>query len=250
MRTVFFNLLLALLPMMIILGGAALGATGKKAVSKGTSKGKQAVAKPAISKRGPTKHRRAVSRRSTAKSAVLSKGPTLQPVNVMPNGLSSLPILSLNIPSYPPPPPIPGTCLDCSKHLLATAYSLIGTRYRRGGTSPSYGFDCSGFVRYVYQSNFALSLPSSAPAQFHYGVPVEKSELMPGDLVFFNHRRRGWHVGMYVGGGSFIHAPNRRKTVMVTPLSDPYFSVTYVGARRIPLADLEAPGTVDVETNN
>lgn len=246
MRTVFYGLILVLLPVLMTLGGSARGATGKKAVSKG----KRATAKPAISKRGHTTHRRTVTRKGTAKSTGRNFGPMLEPVSVMPNGLTSLPILSLNVPSYPPPPPVPGTCTNCTKPLLATAYSLIGTPYRWGGNSPSYGFDCSGFVRYVYQSNFSLALPTSAPAQFHVGVPVQKEELLPGDLVFFHHRRRGWHVGMYVGGGSFIHAPNRRKTVMVTPLSDPYFSVTYVGARRIPLADLEAVGPMDVETSN
>lgn len=233
-----------------------LGATAKKAVARAKApagKGKSAAAKPKVAtKRAHTTRRRTATRRRGTKTAAGAKSmrPAIEPVSVMPNGLSALPILSLNIPTYPPAPPIPGTCVQCTKPLLATAYSLIGTPYRWGGHSPDYGFDCSGFVRYVYQSNYSMALPTSAPAQFHIGVPVEKSELMPGDLVFFHHRRRGWHVGMYVGGGSFIHAPNRRKRVMVTPLSDPYFSVTYVGARRIPLAELEAVGALDVETNN
>ena len=141
----------------------------------------------------------------------------------------------------PAPPPVPGTCTACAEPLLATAYSLIGIRYRRGGSSPDYGFDCSGFTRYVYQSNFDIALPTSAPAQFQVGVPVDRAELQAGDLVFFRHRWRGWHVGMYVGMDSFIHAPNVRRTITITPLSDPYFKATYAGARRIPLADI-APG--------
>ena len=253
MRTVLFSLILALLPLLLTMGGSVHAASKKTATGKRpAAKAKRPVVKgkAAVARRGHRTRKRSVARRSTPKPPTRNFGPFLEPVDVMPNGLTALPILSLSIPTYPPPPPVPGTCLTCTKPLLATAYSLIGTPYRWGGRSPENGFDCSGFVRYVYQSNFSLALPTSAPAQFHIGVPVEKSELLPGDLVFFHHRRRGWHVGMYVGGGSFIHAPNRRKTVMVTPLSDPYFSVTYVGARRIPLADLEAAGGLDVETNN
>jgi cell wall-associated NlpC family hydrolase len=133
----------------------------------------------------------------------------------------------------PPPPDLPSNCRLCETRLLASAYELIGTRYRLGGTRPETGFDCSGFVRYLYERNFSLSLPPSAPLQFQTGYRVEKWELEPGDLVFFR-TRRGWHVGMYVGNDAFIHAPNRRKTVRVSPLfSDPYWRRAYVGARRI-----------------
>lgn len=136
----------------------------------------------------------------------------------------------------------PAQCFGCADRLLVTAYSLLGTPYVYGGYSPERGFDCSGFVKYVYQTNFPVSLPSSAPLQYQVGVPLSRDELEPGDLVFFRHRSRGWHVGMYVGDGSFVHAPRRRKTVTVAPLDSPYFRNTYVGARRIPLTEPAAAG--------
>lgn len=144
--------------------------------------------------------------------------------------------------AFPPPPDLPKNCPLCETQLLSTAYSLIGTRYRLGGTTPESGFDCSGFVKYVYQMNFPVDLPPSAPLQYKVGMKVDKEELEPGDLVFFR-TRRGWHVGMYVGEDSFIHAPNRRKTVSVSPLfSDAYWRRAFVGARRIevPAADQSA----------
>jgi cell wall-associated NlpC family hydrolase len=96
--------------------------------------------------------------------------------------------------------------------------------------------------------NFPVQLPPSAPTQFNVGLKVHKEELLPGDLVFFR-TRRGWHVGMYVGDDSFIHAPNRRKTVSVSPLfSDAYWSRAYVGARRIEVPQMEMPA--EVASNN
>lgn len=159
------------------------------------------------------------------------------------------PLVAPQFPPMAPPPPIPGTCFNCSDPLLATAYSLLGVRYRLGGSSPEYGFDCSGFTRYTYQMSLNVPLPSSAPAQFQVGVPVDKNELVPGDLVFFRPRKRGWHVGMYVGDDSFIHAPNRRRTVSVSPLNDPYWRNAYVGARRIP-AKSEDSSSIELNSNN
>lgn len=151
----------------------------------------------------------------------------------------------------PPPPDLPSNCRLCETRLLASAYELIGTRYRLGGTRPETGFDCSGFVRYLYEQNFSLALPPTAPLQFQVGFRVERWELEPGDLVFFR-TRRGWHVGMYVGNDAFIHAPNRRKTVRISPLfSDPYWRRTYIGARRI-LVPLPAETLLadDLASNN
>jgi hypothetical protein len=154
----------------------------------------------------------------------------------------------------PPAPPLPGNCRVCETWLLATAYQQIGVRYRLGGTRPETGFDCSGLMRYLFERNFSIVLPQTAPQQFQYGLRVEKWELEPGDLVFFR-TRRGWHVGMYVGEDSFIHAPNRRKTVRVSSLfSDPYWRRAYVGARRVPLPEqpalLAAEETASSSNNN
>jgi len=148
-----------------------------------------------------------------------------------------------------PPPQAYMNCSSCTAPLISTAYSLRGIRYRLGGTTPETGFDCSGFTKYVYQTAASYPLPSSAPLQYKFeaGVPVSKSELQPGDLVFFR-TRRGWHVGMFVGDDSFIHAPNRRRTVSVSPLNDAYWRNAFIGARRIPLPDQAA--AADLSSNN
>jgi cell wall-associated NlpC family hydrolase len=103
----------------------------------------------------------------------------------------------------------------------------LGTPYVWGGASPS-GFDCSGFVMYVY-AQVGVSLPHSSYAQYGMGVPVSYDQLQPGDLVFFNGLG---HEGMYVGGGMFIHSPHTGDVVKVSSLSG-YYSSSFVGARRI-----------------
>lgn len=117
--------------------------------------------------------------------------------------------------------------------ILAEAQKYLGTPYRYGGASPS-GFDCSGFVYYVLkQLGFS---PYRTPAdQMQQGSPVEKANLKTGDLVFFSNTggRSITHVGIYAGGGQFIHAPNSRSTVSYSDLTTGYWSNTYYGARRV-----------------
>jgi hypothetical protein len=108
------------------------------------------------------------------------------------------------------------------------ARRLLGVPYRWGGDSPGGGFDCSGFVRYVY-AHFGLSLPHSSYGDFGLGRRVSRGSLRPGDLVFFDGVG---HVGMYVGGGRFIHAPHSGTSVQVTSLDEPWYRSTYDGARR------------------
>ena len=103
----------------------------------------------------------------------------------------------------------------------------LGVPYRWGGASPS-GFDCSGLVMYVF-AQVGVSLPHSSYAQYGMGVPVARSQLQPGDLVFFDGLG---HVGIYVGGGSFIHAPHTGDVVKISSLTGWYAS-EYVGARRV-----------------
>ena len=213
------------------------------------AKGKTAPAKAATAKtvKKSITHKRAAKHRFPFHRAITA------PAKPNPLLAGVTPVSPLVAPLFPPlapPPPIPGTCFACADPLLATAYSLLGVRYRFGGSSPEYGFDCSGFTMYTYKTSLNVPLPSSAPAQFRMGVPVGKDELVPGDLVFFRPRRFGWHVGMYVGDGSFIHAPNRRRTVSVTPLNDPYWRNAYIGARRIPAAPLEEPAAIELSSNN
>jgi peptidoglycan hydrolase-like protein with peptidoglycan-binding domain len=112
--------------------------------------------------------------------------------------------------------------------VVATAKRYLGTPYRWGGASPATGFDCSGFVMYVY-AKFGVSLPHNAAAQYGYGRPVSRAQLRPGDLVFFNGLG---HDGIYVGGGRFIHSPHTGDVVKISPLSG-WYADTYVGARRL-----------------
>ncbi len=112
------------------------------------------------------------------------------------------------------------------------ALRLRGSRYRYGGTSRG-GFDCSGFVQYVY-ARMGVGLPRSSPEQFHCGKPVSRAALKPGDLVFFGRGGRYvGHVGIYVGQNRFVHAANPGRGVTTDSLSSSYYSPRYRGARRI-----------------
>jgi len=117
--------------------------------------------------------------------------------------------------------------------IVRTAYAYRGTRYRFGGTS-GRGFDCSGFVKFVYATK-GIKLPHSSRELFNHGTPVSKVDVQPGDLVFFKNTYRYGisHVGLYVGDGRFIHASTHRGGVRVDNLSDAYFSRRYAGAKRI-----------------
>jgi peptidoglycan DL-endopeptidase LytE len=113
-----------------------------------------------------------------------------------------------------------------------TAYRFIGARYVFGTSGP-YNFDCSGFTRYVLGKQ-GVNLPHSAALQSRMGRFVRRSGLMPGDLVFFNTMGRGVsHVAVYVGDNKVVHATNPRDGVVVSSLSERYWSARYIGARRV-----------------
>lgn len=112
--------------------------------------------------------------------------------------------------------------------VVGIAMRYLGVPYRWGGSSPSTGFDCSGFSMYVY-AQVGVNLPHNAAMQYQLGRPVSKSQLQPGDLVFFHGLG---HMGIYIGGGSFIHAPQTGDVVKISPLSG-WYSSRYVGARRL-----------------
>jgi peptidoglycan DL-endopeptidase CwlO len=112
--------------------------------------------------------------------------------------------------------------------VVGIAMQYLGVPYRWGGADPS-GFDCSGFIMYVY-SQVGVSLPHHAASQYGIGVPVSRSELQAGDLVFFNGLG---HAGIYVGGDAFIHAPHTGDVVKISSLNDSWYAGTWVGARRI-----------------
>ncbi len=116
--------------------------------------------------------------------------------------------------------------------IVATAKRFIGIPYAWGGASAKQGFDCSGLTMAVYKLN-GLNLPHSSREQYRTGIPVNKSSLQKGDLVFFatTRGRRVSHVGIYSGNNQFIHAPGNNKRVRTESLSNSYFRERYVGAR-------------------
>lgn len=118
---------------------------------------------------------------------------------------------------------------------LFKALSMIGTPYKFGSNNPEKGLDCSGFVKYVYKETADVSLPRSAKDMSHEGEAVAKDELEPGDLVFFNTRKRpNSHVGIYAGNGEFVHASSTRsKQVTVSRLDQSYWAARFNGARRV-----------------
>lgn len=145
--------------------------------------------------------------------------------------------------------------------LVINALSFLGVRYKYGGDHVSTGFDCSGFVRHVYQQTLGLVLPHSAAQQSRQGEKIAENQLRPGDLVFFNTLRRAFsHVGIYIGNGEFIHAPRPGQRVQIGKLDDPYWARHFDGARRLlthaadPLpqaqaaADLPDAGTAEVSS--
>jgi cell wall-associated NlpC family hydrolase len=116
--------------------------------------------------------------------------------------------------------------------VVRTALEYLGTPYVLGGTSPA-GFDCSGFVQYVYRLH-GVELPRYVANQAGVGRHVDRSDIRPGDLVFFSTTGPGFtHVGIATSRDAFVHAPNSRSAVRIEPLTSPYWSKRYAGARRI-----------------
>lgn len=120
------------------------------------------------------------------------------------------------------------------QEVLINALSLTGIQYKYGGNSPTTGFDCSGFVRYVFFNAANLTLPPTARAIAQIGKSVKKDELQPGDLVFFNTLKKAFsHVGIYIGDNKFIHAPSTGKSVQVDNLQNSYWASRFEGAQRL-----------------
>jgi len=130
---------------------------------------------------------------------------------------------------------------DRATELVMASMNFLGVRYLRGGSDAESGFDCSGFTRYVFEHSLGLVLPRRADEQARQAglLSVARSELKPGDLVFFNTMRRAFsHVGIYVGEGKFIHAPRAGAEVRIEDMRQAYWAQRFNGARR---AEVPAP---------
>ncbi len=137
-----------------------------------------------------------------------------------------------------------------ASEVLMNALSLSGIRYQYGGNTPDTGFDCSGFVRYVFKQATSLSLPRSALAMSQLGKSVRKNDLQPGDLVFFNTLKSAFsHVGIYVGNNRFIHSPRSGGVVRVESLETEYWAKRFNGAKRMD-TDKDATNTSASDINN
>jgi len=124
---------------------------------------------------------------------------------------------------------------DDKKKLLDYAKFFKGGKYVWGGTTPK-GFDCSGYVQYLYKKS-GVNLPRTAWAQSKQGMPVDKSHLQEGDLLFFlTDKKRGipvTHVGIYLGNGEMIHAASTKKGIIISPITHGHYANTFVSARRV-----------------
>ena len=136
-------------------------------------------------------------------------------------------------PAGKPPLVSPGHGTAEGYALSGTALSLRGAPYRNGGIEPVGGFDCSGFVKYVYEQN-GVTMPREVREQFRIGKNVDRAQLEPGDLVFFSTVSPGAsHVGIMIGGDQFVHAPSEKGVVRVESLSQQYWATRFIGAKRV-----------------
>jgi NlpC/P60 family len=123
---------------------------------------------------------------------------------------------------------------DKASHLVENAMGFLGVPYRRGGNSADTGFDCSGFVRAMYEKTVGTLLPRRASEQAAATQIIDKNQLKPGDLVFFNTMRQAFsHVGIYVGDNKFIHSPKPGAQVRVEDMRVAYWERRFTGARRV-----------------
>jgi cell wall-associated NlpC family hydrolase len=143
-------------------------------------------------------------------------------------------------PGAEPRPPVPLAPSPAVAAILTTALALRGAPYRYGGSDPS-GFDCSGFVQWVFAQH-GIALPREVRDQFDLGAIVARDNVQPGDLVFFETVARGpSHVGIALGNGRFVHAPSSRGVVRVERYTAMYWSQRWIGARRITGESLSHP---------
>ncbi len=128
-----------------------------------------------------------------------------------------------------------------ASELVVRALGFLGVPYRYGGASAENGVDCSGLVKTVYEQALGMVLPHRADQQAAVTQTIDRSQLQPGDLVFFNTMRRAFsHVGIYLGDGKFIHSPRAGASVRIEDMRLSYWTKRFNGARRVPGAPAEA----------
>lgn len=140
-----------------------------------------------------------------------------------------------------PQAPADSSWAATAQEVLVNALSLTGIKYKYGGNSPETGFDCSGFVRYVFQQAASMTLPHNTRALSRLGESIPVAQLQPGDLVFFNTLKSTFsHVGIYLGDNRFIHSPSAGGAINVVNMNDSYWSKRFNGARRIANSDISS----------
>jgi cell wall-associated NlpC family hydrolase len=189
---------------------------------------RQAQLRAAARARLAAEARARAAQEAAAAAAVRAKAATVPTTTVAPPTPAAPPTVTPATTTVTPAPPVPVIPAGPGHPQAATiALRYLGIPYLWGGSSPASGFDCSGLVMYVY-AQLGISLPHYAAAQYQLGTPVDRSQLQPGDLVFFDALD---HVGIYIGNGQFVHAPQTGDVVKITALAD--FGDSYVGARRL-----------------
>jgi cell wall-associated NlpC family hydrolase len=166
--------------------------------------------------------RAALAAQRRARAAAAERDAEAREVYQLQREPAAAPATDQSSPSVAPPPADPSR----GAQVVAIAMRYLGVPYKWGGASPSTGFDCSGLTMYVY-AQIGISLPHYAAAQFQMGRPVSRDQLEPGDLVFY---RGLGHMGMYIGGGNYIHAPQTGDVVKISGVND---RSDWVGARRL-----------------
>ena len=171
------------------------------------------------------------SSNSSSNKPSTSKPSTSKPSTSKPSGSTSS--SSTSKPSSGSTSSSSGTATSAkAKAIISTAKSFLGVPYVWGGQSPS-GFDCSGYINYVFGKH-GITLPRTAAEQFNVGKSVSKSNLIPGDLVYFTTYKEGpSHVGIFLGNGQFIHASSGKEEVTISSLSSSYYTSRYIGAKRV-----------------
>lgn len=194
-----------------------------RALSHETSRGATARGQVYVVQAGDTFSSIAAQFRLSA-AALETANPGASPADLQ-VGQSILIPPGADSPQYPP-------ASSFGAQLARLALKYLGVRYVWGGTDPSVGFDCSGFV-YFLSHKLGVDLPRTSSEQYQYGVAVPPADLEPGDLVFFDTDFFASHVGIYEGNGMFAHAENFGTVTQLTSLHDPYWSSRYIGAKRI-----------------